>query len=136
MLAMLAEREKTIRESLEEARHAKQDAETLLEKNRAILADARNEATDILEKARQDADQRRSELTAAARQEAESLLARSREEIERQKRQAIRDLRSEAADLALAAASRVVASSLDAEQHRRLVDEYFESLPDRSGTPS
>ena len=136
ILAILKERESTIRQALEEAQRARKDSELLLEQNRAILADARNQASEVLEKARQDAEQRRADLAAAARKEAEDLLSRSRDEIQREKRQAIRELRGEAADLAIAAASQVVAGGLDAEHHRRLVDEYFASLPDQSSDPS
>ncbi len=136
LLAMLAERERTIRTSLEEARKARDDSESLLEQNRAILADARNQANEVLEKARQDAEQRRTELAEKARQEAEGLLVRSREESERQKRLAIRELRSEAADLAIAAASQVVGTDLDGESQRRLVDEYFASLSEKGEQPS
>lgn len=136
ILAVLKERETTIRQALDEARQARKESESLLEQNRAILADARNQAREVLEKARQDAEQRRSDLVATARKEAEELLSRSRDEIQREKRQALRELREEAADLAIAAASRVVAGGLDAEHHRRLVDEYFASLPDQAGDPS
>ncbi|TDI30258.1 MAG: ATP synthase F0 subunit B [Acidobacteria bacterium] len=136
ILAVLKERETTIRQALDEARQARKESASLLEQNRAILADARNQAREVLEKARQDAEQRRSDLVAAARKEAEELLSRSRDEIQREKRQALRELREEAADLAIAAASRVVAGGLDAEHHRRLVDEYFASLPDQAGDPS
>ena len=136
LLAMLAEREQTIRTALDEARKAREDSESLLEQNRAILADARNQANEVLERARQDAEQRRAELADKARQEAEGLLTRSREEIDRQKRLAIRELRSEAAELAIAAASRVVGADLDGESQRRLVDEYFASLPEKGEQPS
>ena len=136
MLAMLAEREQTIRTALDEARKAREDSESLLEQNRAILADARNQANEVLEKARQDSEQRRAELSEKARQEAEGLLTRSREEIDRQKRLAIRELRSEAAELAIAAASQVVGADLDGESQRRLVDEYFDSLPEKGERPS
>ncbi len=136
IMAVLKERESTIRQALDEAQRARKDSESLLEQNRAILADARNQASEVLEKARQDAEQRRADLAAAARKEAEELLSRSRDEIQREKRQAIRELRGEAADLAIAAASQVVAGGLDAAHHRRLVDEYFASLPDQSSDPS
>jgi F-type H+-transporting ATPase subunit b len=136
MLAMLAERERIIQEGIEEARRAKADSESLMEKNRALLADARNQANELLEKVRQDAERRRAEMAEKAREEAEALLTRSREEIERQKRLAIREVRSEAADLAIEAATRVVGRSLDDATHRRLVDEYFQSLPEKGTTPS
>jgi len=135
LLAMLAEREQTIRTALDEARKAREDSKSLLEQNRAILADARNQANEVLEKARQDAEQRRAELSDKARQEAEGLLTRSREEIDRQKRLAIRELRTEAAELAIAAASQVVGADLDGESQRRLVDEYFASLSEKGEQP-
>ncbi len=136
MLAMLAERERTIQEGVEEARRAKADSEAMMEKNRALLADARNQANELLERSRQDAERRRADVAQKAREEAEALLARSREEIERQKRMAIRELRSEAADLAIEAASRVVGRSLDGDTQRRLVDEYFQSLPEKGAGAS
>ena len=37
------------------------------------------------------------------------------------------------ADLAVMAASRVVRDSLDSASHRKLVDEYFDSLPGEGG---
>ena len=39
LLAMLAEREQTIRTALDEARKAREDSKSLLEQNRAILAE-------------------------------------------------------------------------------------------------
>ncbi|MFQ5766839.1 MAG: F0F1 ATP synthase subunit B [Acidobacteriota bacterium] len=130
MLTMLQEREKTIKDSLDQARMAREESESLLAQNRAILADARNQANDLLEKARQAAEDRQAKIAAKAREEAEALLARSRQEIDRQRRRALREIRAEAADLAIAAASRVVKQSLDGPAHRRLVDEYFSSLPE------
>ena len=43
LLAMLEERERTIQEALDQAKEARDESEQLLEKNRAILADARNQ---------------------------------------------------------------------------------------------
>ena len=136
MLAMLNERERTIRESLDDARKATSEAEALMEKNRAILADAQNQANELLEKARKESEARRAEMLEQTRQESEVHLARTREEIDRQKRAAVKDIRAEVADLAIGAASRLVGQSLDADQHRRLVDEYFASLPGDEGQPS
>ena len=136
ILAMLSEREKVIQAALDDSKKARDEAELLMEKNRAILADAQNQANELLEKARRDAETRRAEMAEKARQEAETLLARSREEIERQQRAALKEIRGEVADLAIGAATRLVGQNMDAEQHRRLIDEYFAGLPGRTGQPS
>ncbi|MFQ5720064.1 MAG: F0F1 ATP synthase subunit B [Acidobacteriota bacterium] len=132
ILAILHEREQSIRQALDESRRARDEAESLMEQNRTILADAQNRANELLEQARREAEARRAELVEKTRQDAEALMARSREEIERQQRAAIKEIRGEVADLAMGAAARVVGQSLDGEQHRRLIDEYFASL---SGDP-
>lgn len=136
ILAMLSEREKTIQAALDDSKKARVEAESLMEKNRAILADAQNQANELLEKARRDAEARRAEMDEKTRQEAEALLARSREEIERQQRAALKEIRGEVADLAIGAASRLIGQTMDADQHRRLIDEYFAAFPGQGGQPS
>jgi F-type H+-transporting ATPase subunit b len=46
-------------------------------------------------------------------------------DIEAEKQRAVADLRAEVADLALAAAGRVVGESMTAERQRRLVQEFL-----------
>ena len=136
ILATLQEREQTIQRSLDEAKQARDAAESLMEKNRAILADAQNQANELLENARRDAEVRRADIAEQARQEAEALLTRSREEIQRQQRAALKEIRAEVADLAISAASCLVGEGLDKDQHRRLIDEYFATLPGQADRPS
>jgi len=133
ILTILKQREDGIRSALDEARVAREQSEALLEENRAILADAQNQANALLERARQDSETRRAEQIEKTRAETETLLNRSREEIERQKRAAIKEIRAESADLVIAAASRLVERSLDDPAHRKLVDDYFAALPTAGG---
>jgi F-type H+-transporting ATPase subunit b len=62
---------------------------------------------------------------AATRKELEALRTRATADIEAEKHRAIADLRAEVADLALAAAGRVVGESMDDERQRRLVQEFL-----------
>ena len=72
---------------------------------------------------------------AATREELERMRVRAAAEIEAEKTRAIGELRSEVADLALAAAGRVVGESMDDTRQRRLVDEFLASA-DLSGDRS
>ena len=56
LLTVLNEREKTIRESLESARHERAEAEKLLAEYKAQLERAREEATTIVDEGRRDAE--------------------------------------------------------------------------------
>ena len=128
LLAMLEEREKSIRDSLEQARVAKEEGEKMMGQHREMLAKARHEMAAIIEKAQRDAEQRRSDILARAHKEAEERAKQFGQELERQKKAAIRELKESSVDLAIAAASRLIQTSLDEEKHRSLVKEYIDDL--------
>src|SRR5438874_2209743 len=67
-------------------------------------------------------------LLAKARQEYEQLLERARQEIGAEKEKAIEALRREAVDLSIAAASKLLEAQLDSETNRKLVMEYLAQI--------
>jgi|SRR5919204_2083026 F-type H+-transporting ATPase subunit b len=128
LLRMVEERERRIQKQLDDAERANAEAQRLLEEHKKQIAAARNEAQDILSKAKAVAQKERETLLAKAREEYEGLLARARKDIEAEKDKAILELRREAVELSIAAASRVIEANLDTEANRRLVTEFLESL--------
>jgi len=128
LLAMLEEREKTIRDSLEQAKQAREAAEKMMAQHREMLAKARHEMAAIIEKAQRDAEQRRADILARAHREAEDKARQFGAELERQKRAAVREIKEQSVDLIVAAASRLVQSSLDDERHKKLVRGYLDDL--------
>jgi F-type H+-transporting ATPase subunit b len=62
---------------------------------------------------------------AATRDELERMRVRAAAEIDAEKQRAVADLRAEVADLALAAASKVVGESMTNDRQRRLVDDFL-----------
>jgi F-type H+-transporting ATPase subunit b len=128
LLSIIEQRERAIRESLESSRSAREEAEAALEENRKILADARRAAAEVIQKGERDAQQVKADLLDKARAEQEEILRQGREEMEREKRSAIRDIRGVAADLALAAAEKLVEERMDEPVNRRLVERYLEQM--------
>ena len=62
---------------------------------------------------------------AATRDELERMRVRAAADIQAEKDRALADLRSEVADLALAAAGRVVGETMSDQRQRRLVEEFL-----------
>lgn len=124
IVKMLEKREATIRESIERSEETRVEAERLLEDYRKQLAEARSEATQIIEQARKLGDDAKKKIEAGARDEATALIARAREEIEAEKQKALIELTAKVADISIGAASRVVEKSLSKEDHLKLIDEY------------
>ena len=122
------ERRQRIRQSLEEAEHARAEARQLLEEHRQLRSQARGEAEEILQEARRVAEsmqERAREETEADRQRR---LEDTRRQIEAETTRALEQIRAEVADLALVAAEKVTRKSLDQSDQRRLIDEAIRDL--------
>ena len=122
------ERRDRIRQAVDEADNARNEARELLEQNRAILAQARSEAADILAEARKVGDAQIDRAKQEAESERQRRLEDTRKQIEAETTRAIGQIRSEVADLTLEATARVVGKVLDTADQKRLVDEAVEGL--------
>jgi F-type H+-transporting ATPase subunit b len=129
LLAMIEEREKGVRDSVEGAQRASAEAQALLAQHQELLREAGRQREEIIKRSIADAEQLKADLSAQARNEADQILRKAKEQIEREKRLAIQELRGQVADLAIEAASRIVTSSLTPEVQRKLVHEFIEKLP-------
>ena len=122
---ILAERRGRIEQGLRDADQARREREeTALDRNR-VLAEARHEANEILQRAQKGAEEAREHDLAAARQEIDRLREQAAAEIEAERQRAMADVRVQIADLALRAAGRVVGETMTSERERRLVEQFL-----------
>jgi F-type H+-transporting ATPase subunit b len=119
----LDRRAKAIAEAIESAESTKSEADQLLEEYRARLREAREQADDIVVRARKAAETRQEEAKVEAKQYREELMQSTRRDIEAETRRALDEIRKEVADLTLIATEKVTRKSLDDEDHRRLIEE-------------
>jgi F-type H+-transporting ATPase subunit b len=123
---MLGERRQRIEQGLKDADEARRSRETAEQERVQALTDARREANDILNRAQKVAQETRDADIAATREELERMRERATSDIDAEKQRAIADLRAEVADLALAAAGKVVGESMTDARQRRLVEEFLD----------
>jgi len=128
LLTTLQERERTIRESLEQAQKARAEGEETLRRNQEILSQARRETAAILEQGKREAETLRAEILAQARKEAQDLVEQGKRQVQFEQKQAMEQLRTQVADLAIQAAERLITRSLDDSAQRQLVDDYIRGL--------
>jgi F-type H+-transporting ATPase subunit b len=127
---MLEDRRERIEQGLKDAEQARRDRENAEAERVATLAEARKEANDILARAQRVSQETREADLAATREDLERMRERAMTDIDAEKQRAIAELRGEVADLAIAAASRVVGESLNDDRQRRLVQEFLASSVD------
>jgi F-type H+-transporting ATPase subunit b len=130
LLSALEDRETTIRNSLDEAQQAREEAERLLGENRRILAEANRESARILEQGREEAERLRASLTAQAQADAVRLVEDARRDIQRERQLAVQELKTTVADIALTATGQLLGRAVIDDDHRRLVSEFLDHLPE------
>ena len=129
LLHAIEEREKGIRGAVDGAQKAHTEAQALLAQHKEMLREAGREREEIIKRALKDAEQLKADLTARAKTESDQMVQRARQQIDQEKNQAILELRGQVADLAMEAASKIVASSMTPEAQRKLVDEFIKTVP-------
>jgi F-type H+-transporting ATPase subunit b len=131
LLQGLQDRERFIRESLEQARDERDESHALLASYEAKLAEARGEVEEILDEARRDARVVRQREEEKAREEAEALIARAWREIDIATETAVKDLYAKASRLSVDVARKILQRELEPEDHARLIDDAVRSFENR-----
>jgi F-type H+-transporting ATPase subunit b len=124
----LDKRQKAIEESIDASERAREEAGQLLAEYRERLAAAREQADDIVARARKAGETHEAEAVADARRKREELMEQTRREIEAETRRAIQQIRAEVADLTLLATEKVTRKTLTEDDQRKLIEEAVAEL--------
>jgi F-type H+-transporting ATPase subunit b len=124
----LDKRAKTIAESIDAAERQRKESDELLSEYRARLAEAREQADDIMVRARKSAETAEAEAAAAGKEKREELVEAAKRDIEAETRRSLDQIRQEVADLTVLATERVTRKSLTGEDQKRLVEEALSEV--------
>ncbi len=128
ILSFLEEREKKIKDSLDQAERHRSDAERKLKEYEAKLNAAAKETEAILAQAKERAQRLFEENEQRMNFEAERIKGDAMREIDHERRKAVQDIRTQTTELALMVAEKVVERSLTDADHRRMADEALDAL--------
>lgn len=128
ILAALDERENAIKESLEKAEKAKDDAQKMLEQNQASIAKAEEEARKIVNESRVYADKLKEQLLHESKQQAQKILEDAKKEIEQKKDETFNELKNQIAEIAVGAAEKIMMQNLDKNSQSKLVEKYIQEI--------
>jgi F-type H+-transporting ATPase subunit b len=124
----LEKRANAVAESIDAAKHTREEADQLLKEYRERLREAREQADDIVHRARQASERAMEESKAEARHQREEMMEQTRRDIEQETRRALAEIRREVADLTIAATEKVMRKSLDPDDQKRLVEEALQEV--------
>jgi len=122
------DRRERIRQALDEADHAREEAKGLLEEHRKLIGQAKSEAEDILAEARRVADSQRDRVREETEADRQRRLEETRRQIDQATHQALGQIRDEVGKLSLLAAEKITRKSLTDDDQQRLIDEALSEI--------
>ena len=104
------------------------EADELLAEYRERLKEARQQAEEIVARARKAGEDHGAEVHEEAKASREELMEQTRRDIEAETERAIQEIRKEVADLTVLATEKVTRKTLDEDDQKRLVEEALSEL--------
>ena len=136
LLKAMDQRTERIRESLEAADKAAEEASNAQAAVEEQLTEARREGQRLLDQAREAANRFREEEMGRARGEAESFVERAKADIQQERESALTEGRIAFGDLAITAAERVIKRTVDRQTHDDIISQVLEESGQNLGKGS
>jgi F-type H+-transporting ATPase subunit b len=124
----LEKRQTMIEESIDAAERTRTEADQLLADYRERLREAREQADEIVARARKAGEKTQDDARLEAKKTREEMLEDARRDIEQETRRSLAQIRREVADLTVLATEKVARKSLTPEDHERLINEALQEF--------
>ena len=128
LFSIMEKRRELVTSQLNEAANNKAQAEQLLAQQREALEQARKEASEIIERARQSAAKQAEEIVRAAKEESVRLKEEAVQSIENEKNKAIEAVRSQVGYMSVLIASKILEKQIDEKSQSELIDQYLKEV--------
>lgn len=124
----LAERKTKIAEGLAAAERGHHEQELGQQRAKEIMHEAKQQAAEVINQAQKRGVEIVDEAKGDARAEGERLVIAAKAEIEQETNRAREELREKVAELAVAAAGKILEKEIDAKAHGSLVDSFAKQI--------
>jgi F-type H+-transporting ATPase subunit b len=125
---LIDDRRERIRQSVEEADNARDEARSLLEEHRQLIGRAKSDAEEILAEARRIADAQQTRMREETEEDRKRRLEETERQIEQATQQALGQIRQEVASLSVLAAEKIARKALTSADQKRLIDEALAEI--------
>lgn len=121
-------RRQLINDDLDNAKRDREEAQSLLEEHRQLLAQNKGEAAKIIDNAVRQADLRKDEIIAQAGQETAAMLERAKVEIAQEQAKVMQELRADISSLSVAVAEKMLTRTLTPEDQEAIFTAVLEEM--------
>ncbi|MGT2925740.1 F0F1 ATP synthase subunit B [Streptococcus cuniculipharyngis] len=131
LTGVFKEREQKISQDIDGAETARRQAEELADKRQLELANARQEAGQIIEGAKETGKVQGNKIVEQAHDEAKRLKEQAHQEIAQSKIEAMASVKNDISDLTVSLTEKLLMTKLDAKAQSELVDQYLNQLGEK-----
>ncbi len=124
----LEARSSKIKQSLDDARQVAEDKNNFEKWKTEELSNTRKVASDIISKAKTEAESARTELLAKAQKEQERLITQTKDLLEAEQKRSVAEVKEEIATLVVAATEKILHSKLDARADKELIGQALKDV--------
>ncbi len=132
LMSVMKEREDHVKSQIDTAEKNRQETSVLLEEQRSIMKQSRQEALANIEESRKQGEKEREQIILTARKEVERLNEAAKREIEQEKEHAIKELRQQTSQLSLAIATKVLERELNDKDQQKLIGDLLREAGEKN----
>lgn len=128
LVKVIQERQDYIEKQIRTAEDQRAEAEKLQAEHRQEMVKAREEALEIVERARKQSEKQASDILAAAKTETDRMKEAAKQEIVKEKELALAELRDQIGSLSVLIASKIIEKDMNEAEHNALIDKYLKEV--------
>ena len=125
---IIEKRKQLATKELDEARVSNEEAAKLKAEYEQNLADAKNEANEIIASANRTAASKSEEIISNANKEAAAIRNKAEADIELERKAAVNGVKNEIGSMAVDIANKIIEREVNEEDHKKLINEFIENV--------
>ena len=125
---IIEKRKQLATKELDEARVSNEEAAKLKAEYEQNLADAKNEANEIIASANRTAASKSEEIISNANKEAAAIRNKAEADIQLERKAAVNGVKNEIGSMAVDIANKIIEREVNEEDHKKLIDEFIENV--------
>ena len=128
VMNILDQRDAEIKKIYDDANDANEKAVTLEKEYSEKMAQARDEAGEIIKQATLTAQKREKEIIESAHQQVAAMTRRAETQIAQERKKAYQEIKEEISDISVAIAGKMVGREITAADHEALISQFIENV--------
>lgn len=132
LLSVMEKRQELIKSQVNQAQASQKQAEDLLAEQQKAIQEARKEAYQIIESARNSSNRQTEQALEQAKAEAARIKDDALRDIESEKNKAVAALKSQVGAMSVMIASKIIEKQVDEKTQQELVNQYLKEVGEKS----